>query len=553
MAKKTDKRIVILFVILFLAGAIATAGYGQPLDEQFETGTMLSNMKEYALQLPEGKIRNKLLNLSVLRSIEPISVNEEKDHGEAAYYPYVILSFVLTKFVDINKMWILHLYTFVLFFSGVLALYYLCRKLFDSWKMGILAALMLYMTPRIFADGHYNNKDMVLLVFAIITITAGVYLIEHPKYQYAVLLGLAGAVAMNTKIAGAWFYGMMGFGYLFTLFFKKDWNRRTVLIGITAIVSFLFWYYLLTPAMWSGPIAYIRYCLSAANDFTRWDNDILYNGLLYKNSVNPLPKTYLLKMIGITTPVAILGLLACGCVSLCIRVFLTAMNRFRKDKSGKKAVLGKKDWYILFITFLWVFPLVYAVISGTRVYNGWRHFYFIYGAMVVSAAYGAEEVYRLLVRGADACRVKRCCYAVAAATAVFYAVGLVWNYPYHFAYYNILAGSAVEDRYELDYWNVAALHVLRQIVVPADMHRAVTVGSCDNWSAVGVRKNISVLEGDELLYLADWKEADYIMLNPTYTAIYPSEDADFVRTHYEKVYEAVSYGNVIMELYRKAS
>ena len=51
---------------------------------------------------------------------------------------------------------------------------------------------------------------------------------------------------------------------------------------------------------------------------------------------------------------------------------------------------------MLLCSLLWLLPLGAAVLAHATVYNGWRHFYFLYGPMLVLAAYGLHGLYRLM-------------------------------------------------------------------------------------------------------------------------------------------------------------
>lgn len=523
---KSRNLIIFIFLVMLLVGFITCKDYGQPLDEQWENSLMLANMKEYVVHLPESGIKDKLMNMQKIASIIPISETGEADHGQAAYYPYVVISMVTGKLFNMDNMWILHMYTFAIFMLGVVSLYALAKRIFGTQGKALFAATCFYLTPRMFAEGHYNNKDMVLVAFVLFTLLMGVRMIENDKYVDAIFFGLGAAIATNTKIAGAWFYGITGIIYLFRLIIQKRLNAHTLKVGITAIITFFVGYVLITPGMWDDPVGFIQFLISNANDFTRWDNLVLFNGNLYRGSTNPLPMYYLPWMIVITTPIFILAGVIAGIARLCV--------------DAKKSRTCKEYQMILVLTILWLFPLTYAVVTKTRVYNGWRHFYFVYGPMIFTSIYGIEWIGKCIKNKF----VRKC---LAGGIIVAMAIGIMLNHPNQQAYYNIFAGSNVESRYELDYWDVSMLNVLKKVKKSANSDE-IKIGSCDNWTLAGLRKNLNVID-DEAFILVDWKEADWIVLNPTYVSIYPTEDAASVVHNYKRLYVAKSYGNNVMEVY----
>jgi hypothetical protein len=186
--------------------------------------------------------------------------------------------------------------------------------------------------------------------------------------------------------------------------------------------------------------------------------------------------------------------------------------------------------------------LAYAVVTGTKVYNGWRHFYFVYGPMVVTCVYGMEWLGRLVKS-----RIIR--RGLAGAILVALAIGLAANRSSQQAYYNIFAGTDVEDRYELDYWDVSILDALKRIKA-LDGESTVLVGSCENWTLSGLKKTLRMID-DDRLECVDWQTADWLILNPTYVKLNPSEDLDYVIENYDLAYEKKSYGNVVMRVYRR--
>ena len=64
-----------------------------------------------------------------------------------------------------------------------------------------------------------------------------------------------------------------------------------------------------------------------------------------------------------------------------------------------KAVINKKAeskiLYGIYAAICGLIPLAYGVLSAAVVYNGWRHFYFVYASMILFAAFGVYFVYNV--------------------------------------------------------------------------------------------------------------------------------------------------------------
>jgi hypothetical protein len=316
-------------------------------------------------------------------------------------------------------------------------------------------------------------------------------------------------------------------------------------VGIAAILAFFAGYWLVTPGMWDDPVGFIQYLVTNANGFDRWDGNVLFNGEIYGLDNNSLPNAYIPWMIAITVPVSVLAGVAAGLARNVADVCRWIAIYRKGDENGEASVStadGHVMWYMLFFAVLWLFPLAYAVVTGTKVYNGWRHFYFVYGPLVVTCVYGMEWLGRLVKS-----RIIR--RGLAGAILVALAIGLAANRSSQQAYYNILAGTDVEDRYELDYWDVSILDALKRIKA-LDGESTVLVGSCENWTLSGLKKTLRMID-DDRLECVDWQTADWLILNPTYVKLNPSEDLDYVIENYDLAYEKKSYGNVVMRVYRR--
>lgn len=530
--KNQKKIIAFVMLVMTIAGFAVTGGYGVPLDEAIEMSILTSNVKEYAMHIP-GALGDKLENK--FSYVIPISQSEEKDHGIAAYYGYVPLHVLADDARAQSAIW--HAYTFLIFMAGVFAMYGIVRELSGSSWQALFAALMLYLSPRMFAEGHYNNKDMVVMSFVLLTIYFGIKMIRAKKYTFAVLFAAAAAVATNTKIVGAWFFGIIGIAYLVYLIAGKELKKHNVLVGITAIIAFFAGYVLLTPAMWNNPVEFIRYLLVYAQDFDRWDNNILFEGNIYRYSVNPPPKYYLLKMIFITTPVYILVLNAAGMV-------LTIVNLVKSRLRDRKALAMAVN------LLLWVFPLTFAVISGTRVYNGWRHFYFVYGPMVITASYAVYCAAKALAVSAKK-YVKEGLTAAACLIVMISSIGLVVSHPHQYAYFNIFAGSDAENNYETDYWMVSTKAALKELYEKKyDGKNAIKIASIGrmNVNAMGKALRAMAEEMAGAFKTCDMSEAEYLFVNPYGLVLDTS--VNFEVENKEKEVSVKSYGNEIAAIYK---
>jgi len=521
--------VALFFATLLLVGLAVSGDYGLPADEPAEQVILQENMMEYACDL----LGENSAAAAYYRAfnIQRISESIERDHGQCAYYPAAALLPLQAEHPAlVMALW--HAYTWLWFMVGVFALYQLARTLGLSRLLACAASLTLYLAPRFFAEGHYNNKDMALLSLVLCTLATGASFMKEPNYRRAALFSLAGAMAANTKIIGVFAWGLMGLATLGAFLLSKTLTARRLRAGLAAIGFFAVFYALLTPALWGDPVGYFRYVLANAAGFSRWTGVVLFQGEVYDPTRGlPLPHSYLPVMIALTVPVATLLLAAVG---QGYAVWLCARGDARRP-------------LLLALSSLWFIPMAYVVFAQPLLYNGWRHFYFIFAGIAGMAALGLQALAALAKR-----RKALQTFGALALGFVFLwqAAGIAVNHPYQYGYYNALAREP-QARYELDYWDVSTVNAMRWLCANAGENNAGTlsVGARDEMSFFGLRHGYAVLNDAEKtrLTVTDDSDANYLFYNATYATLYGIDPPE----GYRQIYAIHSYGNVLCEIYQK--
>jgi hypothetical protein len=503
--------IVALFILMTLIGLIVTPDYGMPWDEELEIRTLGSNVREY-ISLFKGK-KGEPYQSSTGIPFPDYLQNPDMDHGQAVYYP--LAPFLFANFGSNGPrslMLIWHSYTFLIFMAGVVGLYFVCKFLSGDWKYGALASFFLYLSPRFFAEGHYNNKDMVAMTLVILCIATGIKMIESKRFSHAVLFAFVAALATNVRITALFMVGLLGLLYIFNLTIKKDWNLKNLWVGLTAVVSFLLISYLITPAAWHEPLNYIAYVIGRSSNFSDWPGVVYFQGYVRR----PVPSSYIPTMIAITTPVLILILILLG--------HMTAIAEWIRGVIRKKST-KVIPYSLICIIFIWTF-LLYALIRRPILYNSWRHLYFLYGPMLILAV-GAV---RFLVERAEG-KIKIVVVSAVAIQLLVCAILIGISHPFQYVYFNPLAGKDPAQNYEFDYWNVSQTQMLMKLAEQTDEDE-INVCASDWYTADGLAKAIKVLPQayKERVKLRSCSvlgmktDADYLVVNRLVLQIMESEN-----------------------------
>ena len=525
------KLFVALFLLLLaLAGLCAVRDYGMPFDELTEMQIFQSNLKEYALQWnPDNP--GFYAALSVARASE----SNDREYGSSAYY--LLAPFLPRLAGDIaafSLAW--SVLTWVWFMLGCAALYGILRSAGLSRLPACAGMLLLYLMPRFFAEGHYNNKDMVLLSFVLITLYFGVRLMRKPGVLRALVFALSAAIATNTRVVGLAVFGLTGLMVAAGVTVRRQWSRKMAWIACAAVLGYLAFYVLLTPAMWSRPLEQLGYTLRSASSFSRWNGTILFRGALFPDpgGSTPLPFYYLPYMMLTTIPLYTSALALLGLFTLCGR-WIQQKGAWLSEPS---------NLLLLTAALLLVLPVACAVLFRPTVYNGWRHCYFVYAGLVILAGYGIHA----LAQWTRASKAARAAVAVLlCACLLFTGAGIAYNHPYEFAFYNALVPRDRENYLELDYWNVGFAGAFRQLYgLKQDTGEPLVVGCYFNDISIGAYKLPPDIRS-RLTLTAD-RDAPYLCYNATYACLYRVQEPP---EGYHTLFTARSYGRTLLTMYAR--
>ena len=228
---------LILFGFLF-----CSFSYGINLDQRSEQNILFSNIKSYLKIL---HLENKQLYTNLeQQGIVCIEESIEKDHGMAIFYPAFFVYYInLTSPYTGMLFW--QNYIFLIYSVGLVSLFFLLKSLFKDISTAYLGTLLFFLTPRMFAEGHYNNKDMVLLSLLFCTMLCARMVYEKLSWKWILGFSFTGAFVTNMKIIGLFIWGGLGMFILLSLFMKKRINLKVIgkiVVSLAVFIIVYMWY-----------------------------------------------------------------------------------------------------------------------------------------------------------------------------------------------------------------------------------------------------------------------------------------------------------------------
>lgn len=520
---------ILLFLFLYFFGLSFLKEVGVNYDEKAEQNILKMNIMEYASFLNP---QSDLVKYYQEEGIGPIYQSVEKDHGISPYY-------LFTPFLALNKVsehtlstaW--HFYTYCLFFVGVIFCYKLIKELWNSKTVAILTSLIFFLTPRIFADGLYNNKDCVLLTFIFMMLYFGIKWIKKKSYKQAILFGLTAAIACNLKVSGGFVFAALGILYLLNVTTSKSWNKKNFLVGLTALLTCILIYLFLTPAIWAEGFhlfEFFKWSLENSVNFSRNYGKVFFEGTMYQHWENPLPWYYLPKIMFLTLPLYVSVLILVG-------LFLTIKNIYKKQNKEERS-------YLILAAIVSFLPLFIAMISNPNIYNGWRHFYFLYPSILILLSYALLCILKNT-------RIKKSIFFILIICILGNGIGILINGSTSTMYYNLFANNP-DKNYEMDYYGVSATKILQDIA--KDKEEPIFVYSFSDWALLFNYEALEHTDKEKIILLRNEEELieamkegrkPYYIYFETYDREYKEKIAEK-----EKVKEYKAWGNTYATIYK---
>ena len=149
----------LLFAAILIIGLLVFDDYGVPTDDPIERTTTLVNLK-YIL----STVAPNYPLPAALADQPDLATWVDRYYGVATQLPTAVLELIFNfKFSPAAVYKIRHLWTFLQFFAGLIFFCLLLRMRFGSERTAVIGVMLLWLSPRIFADSFYNVKDLPFL------------------------------------------------------------------------------------------------------------------------------------------------------------------------------------------------------------------------------------------------------------------------------------------------------------------------------------------------------------------------------------------------------
>jgi hypothetical protein len=360
-----------------------------------------------------------------------------------------------------------HKLTFAFFAFSVFVFFLIGKKIFKDWKIGLLGALFLIISPRIFGNSFYNPKDIPFLSAYVISIYTLLLFLGKKNVFMAVLHGIATAVVCSIRTPGLIIIPITFFFLFFDLFLSKEsWKSYLKAAGL--LLSFLIvsagLIVLFNPILYTDPVGnYIR-AFNIMKQYP-WTG---YHIFLGRGIGGRVPWNYSIIWFSISSPILYLLLFVIGMGTLITK---TVTTRIRAH------FLAMRDIYLAAACA--ILPIAAVIVEKSTLYTDNRQMYFCYPPLLLISLYGFVKLLEFLKKRTMRWQVW---VGVVLVLGLAYPTYFMVRYhPYENFYYNFLAGSkmsVIKQRFTLDSWMITSTNALNYIL-KTDPTKYITVKFID--------------------------------------------------------------------------
>jgi len=513
--------IILIFSVIFVTGMISVKDYGATNDEYNQRLAGFITLNYLGEKLAPKLLEKYRVDKSYPK-FENVPSNLRYYGGTIIHTPLALMEIILNIKDKKNVFLFKHYVLFTIFFLSLIVFFNICKNRFSDWKYGIFGVLLLFISPRIFANSFYNNLDIPFMAFVIFSLNYGLNVLKEQNFKNIMFFSFVSAVCIDIRIMGIIIPSAITF-ILFLNNFTKNQDYKKIFFSIFSIFTLTFLFVVLTwPMLWENPFGnLIKVFNNLANHPIAGNNFYLGELIPYSK----LPWHYVPIWIFATTPL------------LYSFSFFIGIAKFFID------IFNKKNLDIFFqdlIFFLIIFvPILATIILGSSLYNGWRHMFFIYPCLIIFVLIGINFIFKNIKNTKF--------YYLFQFVIVFSLLNtsywMIKNHPHQYVYFNRYMSSNVGKIFELDFMAASYKKNLDYLIKNEKKDKYYIYNSSDTklWYPL-----FSLKDEDRLKFIETKKEnAEYWVTNYHFDRnIY---DSDFFNK-YEILNEIIIDGNKINSL-----
>ena len=534
--------IIFTFPLLIVLSVIIYKDYGISIDEESTRMHGLVSLNYISnLFFP-----NYDFNFQLANSIPELNSYPYREYGvffEIFLILIVEILFGLNEFSEI--FYLRHLITNLFFLISLICFYFISLEIFKSKYFAYLSVIILYSSPRIFADSFYNDKDLVFLSFFIFSILSIIKFLKETNYTNSILLAFVLSITINIRVIGIYLLVLTIFFVLIKILMSQNILIKKFNSLALFIISSLAFLYFFWPFLWESPLDNIIYALKSFSKYA-WGLKVFYLGEFYLDKYLPWHYQYLYFFA--TTSLILSAVILCGLVVTILR-FINRLLKIEKTRLSNDIWKSNKERTLLLILFTIFTPLFLIYFFDSIIYNGWRHLFFIFPCLIIIGVYFVEFL-TIKFRNNNFVKIIPVILTLIVINNIYNLINL---HPFQYVYFNKVFEDKANDLFEIDYWGVANKQALKEIISNNSREDKIVIGVA-SFANLNLSKKMlpEDLKNRIIISGQEFDNADFIFTN-YYSEVDPKINDKYSIPENFKKYSSVKKGNILIYEFYKNS
>ena len=490
--------IILFFSIFFLIGVFVFSDYGLSIDEDNTRILGFISLENiFRIFVPD--------HLSKIDQI--ISVDRSAHSGDATSgivfdLPMAFLELIL-QITDSRQYYLLrHFFTFLIFFISIIFFFQIIKKRFNCLYLSFLGTLFLIISPRIFANAFYNNKDIVFMSLFIIGLYSAINFLEKKNIRSSIIFAAICSLMINLRILGLILPILITSFYIINILRDKNYKIESTKPLIIFLILIPFFIILFWPYLWEDPIGRFLYIFESLSQHSLDIYSYYLGRFIF--SANP-PWHYPFVWIFVSTPLFYNILFLVGFILIIQR---TGKEWLKKENNNSYFVFWKENKDLQDLIFLTTFliPILISIYFGSISYDGWRHLYFVYPSFLLIALLGLN-----LIKISFFEKKSIYLYMLSIILVIPTTIWMYKNHPFQYVYFNLAVGKSFNEKFEMDYFGLSNKNALEYII--ENENRKVKIYNISTTDLNLGKKILKKNKRERIDIVGNLNDADYITNN----------------------------------------
>jgi len=527
---KLNNYLIILFFIYLFFSFLIYKDYGISIDEP---STRFHGLVSFNYIVG---LLNKFLffNFAINENLPNLQSYEHRDYG--VFFEIIAITieriFKLSNFSEI--FYLRHLITNIFFIISSLFFAKVIFKFTKDLNFSLWGSIILYTTPRIFANSFYNNKDLIFLSFFIICIYYIFSFFKKKNTKNLVLVSLSLAILTSIRVIGIYLLILLLIFLLIEIFEKKK-NKSSFFDFLKIIILYFLFIYFFWPLLWESPLNNFLYSFKNMINYP-WGGSVFYLGEYHKGAY--LPWHYLLVWIIASNPT---GIIIIFLISFFFVAYRLVKRLLKIEEENYSNSLWKNESELFsYLNFAIIFsPIFLIIINSSTIYSGWRHVYFVYPSIILLVIYFLNLVNKSLFK----LKYKNIMNIILVSFLVINLHSLIRYHPYQNVFFNKVFDNYANKLFEIDYWGLSNVDALKQLIKEEDIVNVCNLGLMDLTFS---KKMLNEEESKKIMIQGqDFDKCSHIISNKIY--VYnPKFTKKYQHPDNFKISKQIKRGNIVI-------